>query len=207
MISRVFNPRFEAFSVFFLIMTVLWFVPKQYQFVCFTLLFIAIIWSFVGRKDSMRDLGFEAVNFKHTLLLFLCVAAIVCIFAVLGWYMTGSLKLTFAKFQQRTVAYYFWALFQQFILNSYFVNRFMKATHNKNAASLYAGILFGIIHLPNPFLLVITLILGPLSARLFLENRNLYILALAHAIVGTSLGFLGGAPGFNMRVGPGYFAK
>ncbi len=65
--------------------------------------------------------------------------------------------------------------------------------------------LFTIAHLPNPILTVLTLLWGWASCRLFLRYRNLYTLAMAHAILGISIAItIPGPVDHNMRVGLGY---
>jgi hypothetical protein len=67
-----------------------------------------------------------------------------------------------------------------------------------------AGI-FSIAHLPSPILTPITLIWGFAACLIFLRYRNLYPLAMAHAILGISIAItIPGHVDHNMRVGLGY---
>jgi hypothetical protein len=69
---------------------------------------------------------------------------------------------------------------------------------------LTAG-LFAVAHLPNPILTVITLFFGLASCYFYLYYRNLVPLALAHAILGISIGItIPGSLDHNMRVGISY---
>ena len=106
----------------------------------------------------------------------------------------------------KSVAFYFpWSFFQQLILNGYFYNRLRDGTSQKNAI-LISGILFSLTHLPNPVLLITTLIGGWLSAYFFKRTTNLYALAFAHAILAVSImHFLPGDWHHHLRIGPGYF--
>ena len=58
---------------------------------------------------------------------------------------------------------------------------------------------------PIPILTLITLVFGLASCFFFLHYRNLVPLAIAHAILGISIGItIPGAIDHNMRVGIGY---
>ena len=60
-------------------------------------------------------------------------------------------------------------------------------------------------HLPNPLLTVVTLICGLASCLFFVRYRNLWPLAIAHAILGVSIAItIPGSMHHNMRVGLGY---
>ncbi len=86
-------------------------------------------------------------------------------------------------------AYILWGLFQQYILNGYFVNRLQESVGKKHpgAACLTAAVLFSLVHLPNWYLMAVTLVGGYVCTRVYLRYRSLYILALAHGIIGFCL--------------------
>jgi membrane protease YdiL (CAAX protease family) len=76
---------------------------------------------------------------------------------------------------------------------------------NTTAAAGLSASLFAVAHLPNPVLTVITLICGLASCLFFLRYRNLWPLAMAHAILGIAIAIT--VPGnidHNMRVGISY---
>jgi membrane protease YdiL (CAAX protease family) len=65
--------------------------------------------------------------------------------------------------------------------------------------------MFAFTHLPSPILTPVTLICGVASCLLFLRYRNIYPLALAHAILGISIAItIPGPVDHNMRVGLDY---
>jgi membrane protease YdiL (CAAX protease family) len=73
------------------------------------------------------------------------------------------------------------------------------------SAALAAAVLFALAHLPNPILTSVTLFWGFAACLLFLRYRNLYPLALAHAILGIAIAItVPGPVDHNMRVGLGY---
>jgi membrane protease YdiL (CAAX protease family) len=68
-----------------------------------------------------------------------------------------------------------------------------------------AATIFAAAHLPSPILTPITLIWGLAACLLFLRYRNLYPLAMAHALLGITIGIaIPGPVDHNMRVGLGY---
>ena len=108
-------------------------------------------------------------------------------------------------FVQRYWAYAIWSFLQEFLLLDYFLLRLLRLLPGRNAAVLAATGLFTIAHLPNPILTVLTLLWGWASCRLFLRYRNLYTLAIAHAIFGICVAItIPGPVDHNMRVGLGY---
>jgi hypothetical protein len=102
-------------------------------------------------------------------------------------------------------AYIPWGLLQQYILNGYFLNRF-DALFSTRAASLAAATLFCLAHTPNWFLMPATMVGGYYSTLVYRQQRCLYVLGLAHALVGFLI-FLVVPDSIthHLRVGPGWF--
>ncbi|MFP5226770.1 MAG: CPBP family intramembrane glutamic endopeptidase [Acidobacteriota bacterium] len=101
--------------------------------------------------------------------------------------------------------YAVWALMQQFILQIYVLMRLLRLGMRRALAIALATVLFGMAHIPNPVLVVLTVIWGAISCVLFLRYRNLYALALAHGILGMGLAVtIPNDIHRHMRVGLGY---
>ncbi|MGA8042490.1 MAG: CPBP family intramembrane glutamic endopeptidase [Terracidiphilus sp.] len=101
--------------------------------------------------------------------------------------------------------YTVWSLMQQFLLQGYFLLRILRFIPNPRWAALTAASLFALAHLPNPILTPVTLLWGIVACTVFLRARNIYPLALAHAIFGISIAVMLPPPVIhNMRVGLGY---
>jgi hypothetical protein len=101
--------------------------------------------------------------------------------------------------------YALWAFLQQFLLQDFFLLRLLRLLPNRNAALIAAVGLFTLAHLPNPVLTLMTLLWGFVACLVFLHYRNLYPLALAHAILGICIAIsVPGHVDHNMRVGLGY---
>jgi Na+-transporting NADH:ubiquinone oxidoreductase subunit NqrB len=101
--------------------------------------------------------------------------------------------------------YAIWAGLQQMILQCFFLARSVRLIPNTTAAAGLSAALFAVAHLPNPVLTIITLICGLASCLFFLRYRNLWPLAVAHAILGIAIAItIPGNIDHNMRVGISY---
>lgn len=101
--------------------------------------------------------------------------------------------------------YTVWSFVQQFLLQGYFLFRFLKLVPRREGAALAAAGIFAAAHLPNPLLTAVTLVWGTVACFVFLRCRNVYTLMITHAILGVSLAITVPGPVMhNMRVGIGY---
>jgi membrane protease YdiL (CAAX protease family) len=106
---------------------------------------------------------------------------------------------------RRFWGYAIWAFFQQFLLQIFFLQRLLKLVSNRVLAVALAAAIFSFAHLPNPILTLVTLVFGVAACALFLRYRNLYPLAMTHAILGICIATCFPGPvTHNMRVGLGY---
>lgn len=98
-----------------------------------------------------------------------------------------------------TLMYILWGSIQQFLLHGCVTSKlysiFSKSdnslTIDKKAVRLTvlcSGILFFIPHIPNPTLMIVTPIAGMVTAYVFLNCRNIFILGIAHGILGNTIG-------------------
>lgn len=105
----------------------------------------------------------------------------------------------------RVWGYVIWSFLQQFILQDYFLLRFLRIFGRRAPAIVSAAGLFAFAHMPNPVLVLATLVWGLVACWLFLRYRDLYSLGFAHAIFGLSIAIcVPAALHHNMRVGLGY---
>jgi len=101
--------------------------------------------------------------------------------------------------------YTVWSLMQQLLLQGYFLARLLRVVPKANLAALIAASVFALAHLPNPILTPLTLIWGLTACLVFIRSRNVYPLAIAHAIFGVCVAITIPANVLhNMRVGLGY---
>jgi len=101
--------------------------------------------------------------------------------------------------------YTVWSFVQQFLLQGYFLFRFLRLLPRREWAALAAAGIFAAAHLPNPILTPVTFIWGLCACFVFLRFRNVYPLAIAHALLGITVAItIPGPVVRNMRVGLGY---
>lgn len=101
--------------------------------------------------------------------------------------------------------YAVWACAQQFLLQSFFLVRFLRVLPRPWMAALASALLFSMAHIPNYILVPATICWGFAACLLFIRYRNLYPIAVAHAILGIMIAIT--IPGYvdhDMRVGLGY---
>ncbi len=103
-----------------------------------------------------------------------------------------------------TWGYVVWSFIQEFILQSFFFNRF-EELYGGPAAVWIAATLFAAAHLPNPILTTATLIGALFFCEAFRRCRSIYPLAIVHAMLGLAIALT--VPEsllHHMRVGIGY---
>jgi membrane protease YdiL (CAAX protease family) len=110
-----------------------------------------------------------------------------------------------ARFLKTYWGYAAWSFVQQVLLLDFFLSRFLRLLPAKKSAVIATAGIFALAHVPNPILTPLTLLWGIAACLLFLRYRNLYPLAIAHAIFGICLAItVPGPVSHNMRVGLGY---
>jgi hypothetical protein len=101
--------------------------------------------------------------------------------------------------------YAVWSFAQQFLMQSYFLYRFRQLLSGDAKTALAAAGIFAAAHLPNPILAPVTLLWGLVACFVFLRHRNIYPLAITHAMLGICVAITVPGPVIhNMRVGLGY---
>jgi hypothetical protein len=101
--------------------------------------------------------------------------------------------------------YVLWTIYQQFLLQDYFMDRLLRLLSNETAAVTLAGTLFAAAHLPNLVLTAATLVWGIVSCALFRRYRNLWMLGLAQGLLGLCFAIcVPDALHHHLRVGLGY---
>src|SRR5579863_4144647 len=195
----------EVAIAYALILAVIW-TPRPAQRWLWWVAAAAVVFYTIVSFEGARAMGLGARNLLRSLwvvgLALLISAAAIAIATHLHTLRAPS---GFGPFVEAYLAYTVWAFAQQFLLQSFFLLRFLRLSLSGNAAALAAAGLFALAHLPNPILTPITLIWGTAACLLFLRYRSLYALAIANAIFGIT--FAIPIPGYvdhNMRVGFGY---
>ena len=101
--------------------------------------------------------------------------------------------------------YVVWTVYQQFLLQDYFMPRLTRVLSTDSAIAV-AALLFSVAHLPNIPLTIATLVWGAVSCALYRRYQSIYILGLTQGLLG--LCFAVCVPDIflhHMRVGLGYW--
>jgi membrane protease YdiL (CAAX protease family) len=156
--------------------------------------------------DSWRAMGFRVMGFwRATWVLGVALVLAAMAIALAAWLQTLHVPSFPVLFVQRYWAYTIWAFLQEFLLLNFFLLRLLRLLPSRNAAAMVASTLFALVHLPNPVLTPLTLIWGYAACLIFLNYRNIYVPAMAHALLGICIAVTIPAPvDHNMRVGLGY---
>jgi hypothetical protein len=102
-------------------------------------------------------------------------------------------------------SYLLWTIYQQVLLQDYFMDRLLRLVSSESVAVTLAAALFAAAHLPNLVLTAATLVWGIVSCALFRRNRNLWALGLAQGLLGLSIAIcVPDAVQHHLRVGLGY---
>ena len=99
-----------------------------------------------------------------------------------------------------------WGTMQQYGLLCVFYRRLRDLFGSPAIAMFGAASLFAIFHLPNSFLMTVTLFAGAVACALYHRVPNVFAIGVAHALISFSLLYslpLDVTKG--LRVGPGYF--
>lgn len=196
----------EISVAYTLILLVLW-TELPWQRPLYILTAISIVATSWRRFRSWRELGLSGRNLLRSL--WIVAAALISaaiILAVASKLDTLHAPHSLAAFVRRYWGYAVFAFVQQFLLQSFFLVRFLNLLRGRQAAAvLWTAGIFALAHVPNPILTPLTFAWGLVACLLFLRYRNLLPLWIAHAILGVTVAVaIPGPVIHNMRVGLGY---
>lgn len=188
-----------------LILVVIW-TPRPYQRWMWWVASATVAAFTCVSFDGFKAMGLRRMNFLRSLWVvgaaLLIAGADVAVAAKQHTLLVPPGPVSFIR---AYFAYAIWAFVQQFLLQSFFLLRFMRLLSTGRAAAFAAAGIFALAHLPNPVLSPITLVWGLAACLIFLRYRNLFSLAIAHAIFGITIAItVPGPVDHNMRVGLGY---
>jgi hypothetical protein len=175
------------------------------------LAFVLIIGSHRLRGETLRDVGFRIDNFfraSKLLVVPMLVTALLCFLA--GWLFGGEINFlrwhTGRPIVTQLVLGFGWGLVQQYVLQG-FINRRAQIIWGQNWLSvLVVAMIFGGLHLPNPWLSFVTFAGGAIWAAVYQRAPNLFALAVSHSLMTWVLVSTLPATALNhLRIGFKYF--
>jgi hypothetical protein len=185
------------------IMAVLW-LPTHEQLILGPIALLAPLALVLWRKPGISELGLGWRGFVASFWI-LPAAAALTIASVMLARSAGTYHALYNGDFAHAGGYVLWTIYQQFLLQDYFMPRLTRLLASDTAVGI-AAILFAVAHLPNLPLALATLVWGGVSCALFRRYRSVYVLGLAQGMLG--LCFAVCVPEVmhhHMRVGLGYF--
>lgn len=188
-----------------LILAVIW-TPRPWQKFLWWAAVAAVVVITCISWDGLEAMGLRTADFFRSLWV-VGVALAIAVAAALVAARFHTLRLPGSPllFVKTYWAYAVWSGVQQFLLQCFFLARLVRVFPRPRQAAVAAAGLFALAHLPSPILASATIVWGIASCLIFLHYRNLYPLAIAHAIFGIAIAItIPGRVDHNMRVGWGY---
>jgi len=185
------------------IIIILW-LPTHQQLIFGPIALLVPLVLVLLRRPTLNELGLGLRGFVASLWILPATVALM-VAAVLLAKKIGTFHPLYNADLAHVYGYVLWTMYQQFLLQDYFMPRLTRLL-SSNAAIAAAAVLFAIAHLPNLSLVVATLVWGAVSCWLFRRHRNLYMLGLAQGLLGLCFAIcVPDAVHHHMRVGLGYF--
>jgi membrane protease YdiL (CAAX protease family) len=159
-----------------------------------------------ARGETAREIGWRVDNFFGAVrLLILPMIGLGISIVLVGWLSRG-LRSDKLQLWQWVVWLPVWGLIQQYVLQG-FINRRAQILWGRGAPSvLLVGLLFALLHLPNPWLSLATFIGGTVWAAVYQRAPNLPALAISHGLMSLLLASSFPASAINsLSVGIKYF--
>jgi membrane protease YdiL (CAAX protease family) len=195
----------EVAIAYLLILVVCW-TPRPWQKLLWWIAVFSIAAMICSSFQGLRAMGLRGANFFRCLWV-VGLGVLVSATAILAAVHFHTLRLpaTPWMFVETYLGYAIWSFAQQFLLQCFFLWRLLRLLPTAPIAAGTAAFLFALAHLPNPILALVTLAWGFAACLLFVRYRDLYPLALTHALVGITIAItVPGPVDHNMRVGLGY---
>ena len=166
-----------------------------------------ILISQIARYEGPPALGFRATNFRICAHRFGPTMIGLALALLSVGLLFGTIRpIGFERAIGVFALYLPWGLFQQYLLNGYFLKR-LDMTLSPHWATILASVLFSAVHSPNWFLMVVTLIAGYGAIWVYRRHEDLYFLGLAHAVIGSLLFMVvPDSVSHHLNIGPGFHA-
>ena len=196
----------EPALMFALIMLYIWRLRAVHQ-PWAPAIFCLMLLSHYRHGETAQDLGFRRANFRACFTIFSPALLFVSLVLLAAGILLGTMRgLDLERAVIGFVSYCGWGLFQQYVLNAYFVNRLLAGSASPAQAATLGAACFSCAHTPNWFLMLVGFVAGYCTARVWIRYRNLWFLGLAHGAIGLLLYLVvPDSISHHLNVGPGWF--
>jgi len=186
-----------------LIVGIIW-TPEHLQRLLSPIALVLTLSVVLARGQSRDELGLGARGLIPSLWILPAAIALTALSLFVSAKL-GSLHPLYKADFAHISGYVLWTIYQQFLLQDYFMDRLLRLLSNESAALTLAGVLFAAAHLPNLVLTAATLVWGIASCALFRRYRNVWALGLAQGLLGLCFAVcVPDALHHHLRVGLGY---
>lgn len=188
---------------FLAILAILW-LPTREQLIFGPIVLLAPLVIVLLNRPTLNQLGVGLRGFGRSLWI-LPAAVALTVISVYAAKAAGTFHALAHPEFSHVYAYVLWTMYQQFLLQDFFMPRLTRVLASDGAIAV-AAILFSVAHLPNLTLAAGTLVWGFVSCMLFRRYHNLYMIGLAQGILGLCFAVcVPDALIHHMRVGLGYW--
>jgi len=197
------RPSAELTIGFAAILVVLW-LPTREQLIFGPISLLSPLILVLLQRPTLSELGLHGRGFASSLWI-LPAAAVVAAAGILLARAAGTFHELYKPDLAHVGGYVLWTIYQQFLLQDYFMPRLARVL-NTDAAIAFAAVLFAMAHLPNVVLTVATLVWGAVSCGLFRHCRSVVVLGITQGLLGLCFAVcVPDAYLHHMRVGLGYW--
>lgn len=197
----------EPLSVFGGILGYIWSLRFRHPWSWVALIGFVVL-SHVVRRERPPALGFRVARLGDCLRTFgPALLAVALVLAAAGVELGTVRPIGLERAVSAFALYLPWGLFQQYLMNGYFLKR-LDAALSPRAADIATAALFSVVHTPNWFLMLVTPLAGYGAIRIYRRYLNLYFLAVAHAMIGFLLFMtVPDAISHHLNIGPGSLSR
>ena len=182
---------------------VIW-MPEHLQRIFSPIVLLFTLLVVLLRRQSREELGLGLRGLVPSLWI-LPVAIALAALSMFVAAKIGTLHPLYKGDLVHVSGYVLWTVYQQFLLQDYFMARLLRLLSNQTVAVALAGVLFAAAHLPNLVLTAATLAWGIVSCALFRRYHSLWAIGLAQGLLGLCFAVcVPDALHHHLRVGLGY---